>query len=172
MARRFRYTPPAKFSQCPSFVATFIRVETEGATKGWTTFKKDGDDDHLYSMYFTPEDNIEWIDENDTPVPALAETESSDTTSTSDRSSAVVQDPNPQPSRKPRKRKRKQESEETEQQQELEPADKNTTESNGLFDLLFMVAVILIVVGVVALGPGMLGFAAMFGAGGALARAE
>lgn len=149
MARKFRYTPPAKFSQCPSFVATFIRVETEGAMKGWTTFKKDGDNDHLYSMYFTPEDNIEWLDENGTQ-----------------------QDPNPQPSRKPRKRKRKSISDETEQHQEPEPADKTKTESNGLFDLLFMVAVILIVVGVVALGPGMLGFAAMFGTGGALARAE
>lgn len=149
MARKFRYTPPAKFSQCPSFVATFIRVETEGAMKGWTTFKKDGDNDHLYSMYFTPEDNIEWLDENGTQ-----------------------QDPNPQPSRKPRKRKRKSISDETEQHQELEPADKTKTESNGLFDLLFMVAVILIVVGVVALGPGMLAFAAMFGTGGALARAE
>lgn len=149
MARKFRYTPPAKFSQCPSFVATFIRVETEGAMKGWTTFKKDGDNDHLYSMYFTPEDNIEWLDENGTQ-----------------------QDPNPQPSRKPRKRKRKSISDETEQHQEPEPADKTKTESNGLFDLLFMVAVILIVVGVVALGPGMLAFAAMFGTGGALARAE
>ena len=148
MARRFRYTPPEKFSQCPSFVATFIRVETEGAMKGWTTFRKDGDNDHLYSMYFTPEDNIEWLNENDTQ-----------------------QDPNPQPSRKPRKRKRKSISDETEQQ-EPTPADKKETESNGLFDLLFMVAVILIVVGVVALGPGLLGFAAMFGTGGALARAE
>lgn len=148
MARKFRYTPPAKFSQCPSFVATFIRVETEGAMKGWTTFKKDGDNDHLYSMYFTPEDNIEWIDENDTQ-----------------------QDPNPQPSRKPRKRKRKSISDETEQQN-TEQADKKKPVSNGLFDLLFLVAVILIVVGVVALGPGMLGFAAMFGTGGALARAE
>ena len=169
MARRFRYTPPEKFSQCPSFVATFIRVETEGAMKGWTTFRKDGDDDYLYSMYFTPEDNIEWLDENDTQTPAKAEP--SDTTSTSDSSSVVVQDPNSQPSKKPRKRKRKPISDETEQQ-EPKPADKKKTENNGLFDLLFMVAVILIVVGVVALGPGMLGFAAMFGAGGALARAE
>lgn len=148
MARRFKYTPPKNFSQCPSFVATFIRVETEGAMKGWTTFRKDGDNDHLYSMYFTPEDNIEWLNENDTQ-----------------------QDPNPQPSRKPRKRKRKSISDETEQQ-EPEQADKKKTASNGVFDLLFMVAVILIVVGVVALGPGILGFAAMFGTGGALARAE
>ena len=148
MVRKFRYTPPAKFSQCPSFVATFIRVETEGAMKGWTTFRKDGDDDHLYSMFFTSEDNIEWLDENDTQ-----------------------QDPNPQPSRKPRKRKRKSISEETEQQ-EPESAGKKKPESNGLFDLLFMVAVILIVVGVVALGPGILGFAAMFGTGGAIASAE
>lgn len=145
--KRFRYTP--KYPGCPAFTATFIRVETEGGCKGWTTFKKDGDNDHLYSMYFTPEDNIEWLDENGTQ-----------------------QDPNPQPSRKPRKRKRKSISDETEQHQEPEPADKTKTESNGLFDLLFMVAVILIVVGVVALGPGMLGFAAMFGTGGALARAE
>ncbi len=170
MARRFRYIPPAKFSQCPSFVATFIRVEMEGAMKGWTTFKKDGDNDHLYSMYFTPEDNIEWIDENDTQTPAKAEP--SDTTSTSDSSSAVVAEPNQQPSRKPRKRKRKPASEETEQRQEPEQTDKTKTENNGLFDLLFMVAVILIVVGVVALGPGVLGFAAMFGTGGALARAQ
>lgn len=168
MVHKFRYTPPKKFSQCPSFVATFIRVETEGAMAGWTTFKKDGDNDHLYSMYFTPEDNIEWLDDSDTQTPAKAEP--SDTTSTSDSSSVVVQDPNPQPSRKPRKRKRKSISDETEQQ-EPEQADKKTT-SNGLFDLLFMVAVILIVVGVVALGPGILGFAAMFGTGGALARAE
>lgn len=145
--KRFRYTP--KYPGCPAFTATFIRVETEGGCKGWTTFKKDGDNDHLYSMYFTPEDNIEWLDENGTQ-----------------------QDPNPQPSMKPRKRKRKSISDETEQHQEPEPADKTKTESNGLFDLLFMVAVILIVVGVVALGPGMLGFAAMFGTGGALARAE
>lgn len=145
--KRFRYTP--KYPGCPAFTATFIRVETEGGCKGWTTFKKDGDNDHLYSMYFTPEDNIEWLDENGTQ-----------------------QDPNPQPSRKPRKRKRKSISDETEQHQEPEPADKTKTESNGLFDLLFMVAVILIVVGVVALGPGMLAFAAMFGTGGALARAE
>lgn len=169
MARRFRYTPPAKFSQCPSFVATFIRVETEGAMKGWTTFRKDGDDDHLYSMYFTPEDNIEWLDDNDTQASAKADP--SDATSASDNSSAVVAEPNQQPSRKPRKRKRKSISDETEQQ-EPEPADKNKTQSNGLFDLLFMVAVLLLVVGVVALGPGMLGFAAMFGTGGALARAE
>ncbi len=169
MERRFKYTPPAKYPQCPSFVATFIRVETEGAMKGWTTFRKDGDDDHLYSMYFTPEDNIEWLDDKDTPTPAKAEP--SDTTSTSDSSSVVVQDPNSQPSRKPRKRKRKPISDET-GQQEPEPADKKKPVSNGLFDMLFMVAVILIVVGVVALGPGMLGFAAMFGAGGALARAE
>lgn len=169
MARRFRYTPPAKFSQCPSFVATFIRVETEGAMKGWTTFRKDGDNDHLYSMYFMSEDNIEWLDENDKQAPAKAE--SSDTTSIPDSSSAVVQDSDQQPSMKPCKRKRKSISDETEQQAP-EQADKKKTESNGLFDLLFMAAVILIVVGVVALGPGILGFAAMFGTGGALARAE
>ena len=170
MARRFKYTPPAKFSQCPSFVATFIRVETEGAMKGWTTFKKDGDDDHFYSMYFTPEDNIEWLDDNDTQAPVKVEP--SDTTSTSDNSSTVVSDPDPQPSRKSRKRKRKSISDETEQQQEQEQPDKKGTESNGLFDMLFMVAAILIVVGTVTIGPGLLAFAAMFGTGGALARAE
>ena len=169
MARKFRYTPPAKFFQCPSFVATFIRVETEGAMKGWTTFKKDGDDDHLYSMYFTPEDNIEWIDDNDVQAPAKSDP--SDATSIPDNSSAVVQDPDPQPSRKPRKRKRKPASDETEKQQEPEQPDQKKTESNGLFDLLFMVAAILLILSVVALGPGMLAFAAMFGTGGALARA-
>ena len=168
MARRFRYTP--KHPQCPSFTATFIRVETEGAAKGWTTFKQDGIDGYIYSMYFDDPDEIEWLDDDDTPV--SAETEPSNTTSTSDNSSTVVSEPNPQPSRKPRKRKQKQASEETEQRQEPEQTDKTKTENNGLFDLLFMVAVILIVVGVVALGPGMLGFAAMFGTGGALARAQ
>lgn len=167
MARRFRYTP--KHPQCPSFTATFIRVETEGAAKGWTTFKQDGIDGYIYSMYFDDPDEIEWLDDDDTPIPA--ETEPSNATPTSDNSSAVVQEPDPQPIKKPRKRKRKPTSAETEQQEPEQP-DKKKTENNGLFVLLFMVAVILIVVGVVALGPGILGFAAMFGTGGALARAQ
>ena len=167
MARRFRYTP--KHPQCPSFTATFIRVETEGAAKGWTTFKQDGIDGYIYSMYFDDPDEIEWLDDDDTPIPA--ETEPSNATPTSDNSSAVVQEPDPQPIKKPRKRKRKPTSAETEQQEPEQP-DKKKTENNGLFDLLFMVAVILIVVGVVALGPGILGFAAMFGTGGALSRAQ
>ena len=168
MARKFRYTPPKKFSQCPSFVATFIRVETEGAAKGWTTFKKDGDDDHLYSMFFTPEDNIEWLDDSDTQTPAKAEPYCA--ASIPDNSPTVVSEQDLQPKKKQRKRKRKVIPEI--EQQEPEQADEKGTGSKGLFDMLFMVAIILIIVGVVALGPGMLGFAAMFGTGGALARAE
>ena len=168
MAHKFRYTPPKKFSQCPSFVATFIRVETEGAAKGWTTFKKDGDDDHLYSMFFTPEDNIEWLDDDGAQAPAKAEL--SDTTSISDNFFDVVSEPDQQPKKKTRKRKRKFIPEI--EQQEPEQSDKKGTETKGLFDMLFMVAALLLVVGIVALGPGLIGFAAMFGAGGALARAE
>lgn len=168
MARRFRYIPPAKFSQCPSFVATFIRVETEGAMKGWTTFKKDGDDDHLYSMFFTPEDNIEWLDDDDAQIPAKAKP--SDAGSIPDYSSSVVSESDQQPKRKTRKRKRKVIPEV--EQQEPERVDKKGTENKRLFDMLFMIAALLLVVGIVVLGPGLIGFAAMFGAGGALARAE
>ncbi len=168
MKRRFRYTPSVKYPQCPSFVATFVRVETEGAMKGWTTFKKDGDDDHLYSMFFTPEDNIEWFDDDD--VQALEKAEPSDTTFIPDNSPAVVSEQDQQPKRKTRKRKRKVIPEI--EQQDPEQSEKRGTENKGLFDMLFMVVSLLLIIGIVALGPGLIGFAAMFGAGGALVRAE
>ena len=152
--KRFRYTP--KYPGCPSFTATFIRVETEGCCKGWTTFKKDGDDDFTYSMKFDDPSEIEWLDDDDN--------QTTDVLTTPDEQSAVATETTQPRPRKPRKRKEKPVSLTTDEQ-EQQP-------DNNLFSLLFILVVLAIVVGTVVFFPGIMVIAAIFGTGGAIARAE
>lgn len=152
--KRFRYTP--KYPGCPSFVATFIRVETEGGCKGWTTFKKDGDDDYIYSMKFDDPSEIEWLDDDN---------QTTDTPTTPDEQSATATETTQPRPRKPRKRIEKPVSRTTDEQEQQQP-------DNSLFSLLFILVVLAIVVGTVVFFPGMMVIAAIFGTGGAIARAE
>jgi hypothetical protein len=152
--KRFRYTP--KYPGCPSFTATFIRVETEGGYKGWTTFKKDGDDDHIYSMFFDDPEEIEWLDDDDN--------QTADTPTTPDKQSASATETTQPRPRKPRKRKEKPVSRTTDEQ-EQQP-------DNSLFSLLFILVVAVIVIGTIVFFPGIMVIAAIFGTGGAIARAE
>ena len=151
--KRFRDTP--KYPGCPAFTATFIRVETEGGCKGWTTFKKDGDDDYTYSMKFDDPSEIEWLNDDNQTATA--------STTPDEQSATATETTQPRP-RKPRKRKAKTVSRTTDEQ-EQQP-------DNSLFSLLFILVVAAIVIGTVVFFPGMMVIAAIFGTGGAIARAE
>ena len=151
--KRFRYTP--KYPGCPSFTATFIRVETEGCCKGWTTFKKDGDDDFTYSIKFDDPSEIECLNDDNQTATA--------STTPDEQSATATETTQPRP-RKPRKRKAKTVSRTTDEQ-EQQP-------DNSLFSLLFILVVAAIVIGTVVFFPGMMVIAAIFGTGGAIARAE
>lgn len=104
MARkRFRYTPKHP-GGCPSFTATFIRVETNPSCKGWTTFKQDGDDDHICSMYFSDPSEIEWLDDDDnqtTGTPTTPNKQSSEPIETMQPEPAEAIQPEPTETIKP-----------------------------------------------------------------------
>ena len=99
---------------------------------------------------------IEWLDDDDNQTTA--------TPTTLDEQSAVTTETTQPRPRKPHKRQEKPVSR-TNYEPEQQP-------DNSLFSLLFILVVAAIVIGTVVFFPGMMVIAAIFGTGGAIARAE